>query len=143
MELTLLIDTSSESGQRVARRLSEEPIAWFTTVSKAGTPQPRPVWFLWNGQTFLIFSQPQGYKVQHLRANPNVSLHLDGDGQGGDIIVFVGEAHLEEKPVPKADLEAYIKKYRDGLKRIGMTPDTFVEIYQTVIRITPSKLRGH
>jgi PPOX class probable F420-dependent enzyme len=139
----LLIDTSSEFGKRVARRLSEEPIAWFTTVSKDGIPQPRPVWFLWNGQSFLIFSQPQGFKVRHLRDNPNVSLHLDGDGQGGDIIVFVGEAHLEEGLVPKTDLDAYMIKYRDGLRRIGMTPDSFTESYQTVIRMKPSKLRGH
>ena len=139
----MLIDTSTEFGMRVSNRLSEERIAWFTTVSQKGTPQPRPVWFLWNGESFLIFSKQEGYKVNHLDANPRVALHLDGDGQGGDIIVFTGEAHVDVKPLAATDLEAYIEKYRQGFKRIGMSPETFAESYQTAIRMTPIKLRGH
>jgi len=139
----LLIDTATEFGQRVSRRLSEDSIGWFTTVSKDGTPQPRPVWFLWNGESFLIFSQQKGYKVRHLEDNSKVALHLNGDQQGGDIVVFVGEARVETGPLDAADLEAYIEKYRQGFKGIGMSPETFAENYPTAIRMTPTKLRGH
>lgn len=139
----MLIDTSTEYGKRVSNRLSEERIAWFTTVSQDGTPQPRPIWFLWNGESFLIFSQPEGYKVGHLASNPKVALHLDGDGLGGDIVVFIGEAQVETNPLAVTDLEAYIEKYRQGFTRIGLSPETFAETYQTAIRMTPTKLRGH
>jgi PPOX class probable F420-dependent enzyme len=142
-EKHLIIDTTTEFGERVARRLSQEKIAWFTTVSQDGTPQPRPVWFLWNGESFLIFSQAEGFKVRHLNANPKASLHLDGDGQGGDIVVFVGEAQVETNPIVPDDQAAYIEKYRKGFKRIGMSPDTFAARYQIAIRLTPGKLRGH
>ncbi len=143
MAETLIIDTSSEFGERVSRRLDQEQIAWFTTVSRDGTPQPRPVWFLWNGESFLIFSRPEGYKIRHLNDNPKACLHFDGDGQGGDIIVFLGEAYVEREPIPIVDLEAYIEKYQAGFKRIDMSPDTFRESYRTIIRMVPSKLRGH
>lgn len=136
-------DASTEFGARVARRLAEERIAWLTTVSSNGTPQPRPIWFLWNGNSFLLFSRPSGYKVKHLSSNPKASIHLNGDGEGGDIIVFVGEAFIEEQPIPPADLEAYIEKYREGFKRIGTTPERFTEDYQTAIRMVPTQLRGH
>lgn len=139
----MLIDTSTDFGIRVSHRLSEEHIAWFTTVSMDGTPQTRPIWFLWNGGSFLIFSEPHGNKVRHLGSNPKASIHLDGDGNGGDIVVFVGEAYVETKPIPNADLEAYIEKYREGFKQISTTPERFAENYQTAIRMVPSKLRGH
>jgi PPOX class probable F420-dependent enzyme len=81
--------------------------------------------------------------VRHLGINPRASIHLDGDGKGGDIIVFVGEAFVQEQPIPQEDLDAYIEKYREGFKRIGMTPESFAENYQTAIRMRPLKLRGH
>ena len=31
-------------------------MAWMTTVGDDGTPQPNPVWFLWDEDGFLVFS---------------------------------------------------------------------------------------
>jgi len=53
-----MIDLTSKFGHRAARRLAEEKIIWLTTMDNLGHPQPRPVWFLWNGASILIFSQP-------------------------------------------------------------------------------------
>ena len=46
---SVLPDPSTEFGARVARRLDEEVVAWLTVVDGAGTPQPAPIWFLWDG----------------------------------------------------------------------------------------------
>ena len=51
-------DDSTEIGARAERRLREEEIAWLTTVRADGQPQSVPVWFLWDGDAFLIYSQP-------------------------------------------------------------------------------------
>src|SRR5436190_12240754 len=51
-----LVDASTEFGQRVERRLREEKIAWLTTVAPSGTPQPVPVWFLWDGSDSMLIS---------------------------------------------------------------------------------------
>lgn len=74
------IDTTTDFGKRVERRLREERIAWLTTVRRDGTPQPLPVWFLWDGDTILIYSQPNQQKLRNIRHNPKVSLNLDGNG---------------------------------------------------------------
>jgi PPOX class probable F420-dependent enzyme len=58
-----MIDLTSTFGKRVARRLEEERIIWLTTVDSNGNPQPRPVWFLWDGKTILVFSRKAGYKI--------------------------------------------------------------------------------
>lgn len=65
-----MIDLSTQFGQRVAKRLEEESIIWLITVSQDGFPQPRPVWFWWNGESFLIFSRPEGAKLRHIQRNP-------------------------------------------------------------------------
>ncbi len=137
------IDANTEFGQRVARRLETEPIIWLTTVAADGAPYPRPVWFLWDGATFLIYSRPNTFKLRHIQQRPIVALNLDGDGLGGNIIVITGRAKVDPNAPPANVVPAYIEKYTSGLKRINMTADQFAQVYSTAIRITPEKLRGH
>lgn len=138
-----LIDTNTEFGQRVARRLTAERIAWLTTIDSEGRPQPRPVWFLWEGETILIYSRPDTAKLRHIQRNPHVALNLDGDGLGGDIIVLTGEASLDAAAPPADQVPAYVEKYQPGFARIRMTPAQFALAYPVAIRIRLSKLRGH
>jgi len=137
------IDTNSEFGGRAARRLKDELIGWLTTSAADGTPQPSPIWFLWDGETALIYSQPNAPKLRHIAANPRVSLHLDGDGRGGDIVILTGEARVEEATPPVNQNPAYLAKYAGGIKGIGQTPDSFSQAYSVPVRFTPAKLRGH
>jgi PPOX class probable F420-dependent enzyme len=136
------IDTSSEFGGRVVRRLNEEQIGWLTTMGPDGTPQPSPIWFLWDGETALVYSQPKTPKLRHIAANPRVSLHLDGNGRGGDIVILTGDARIDDATPPANDLPAYVTKYADGIQGIGHTPESFAQAYSVPIRFTPSKLRG-
>ena len=64
-----------------------------------GTPQPVPVWFLWDGDaSILLYSRPDQPKLRNIGRNPRVSLHLDGNGQGGDVVVCLGEAFVSDDP---------------------------------------------
>jgi PPOX class probable F420-dependent enzyme len=138
-----MIDLTTSFGKLVTRRLEEERIIWLTTVDVHRKPQPRPVWFLWDGKTILIFSREAGHKVKHIQNNPMVSLNLDSDGKGGNIVVLLGEASLENSPIPTEQIERYLEKYSQGLERINMTPDEFQSNYSIAIRITPTSMRGH
>ncbi len=139
-----MIDQKNEFGARVAKRLREESTIWFTTTGADGTPQPRPVWFLWDeaSNTFLIFSQPAGAKVRHIERNPHVALNLNSNPYGGDIVVFTGEAEILRGNIPADFMKAYVAKYRAGMKNIGMNPQQFEQSYSMAIRVTPSKMRG-
>lgn len=137
------IDERTPFGKRVARRLQEERIIWLTTVSQAGEPNPRPVWFLWDGNDIIIYSRPGTYKLKHIRNNPNVSLSFDGDGMGGDIVIIAGRAHIDQDVQPADQVSAYINKYTEGLQRINMTPQEFAQEYSVALRIEPHRIRGH
>ncbi len=138
-----MIDLNTEYGQRVARRLAEERIGWLTTVDGSGMPQPRPVWFLWQEDSLLIYSRPATHKLEHIARNPHVALNLDGDGLGGDIVVLTGSAQIDPAAPPADQSPAYVGKYADGMARIGMTARQFASVYSVAIRLTVSGLRGH
>jgi len=137
------IDPATPFGERVARRLREDEIGWLTTVGPDRTPQPSPVWFLWDGATFLIYSQPGTPKLRNVARTPRASLHLNSDDRGDDIIVLVGDARFDADQPAADQVAAYLAKYRDGIARIGLTPESFATAYRAAIRLTPTALRGH
>ena len=53
----LRIDPSTDFGARVERRLRDEIVIWLVTVGPSGAPEPAPVWFLWDGQSFVVYSR--------------------------------------------------------------------------------------
>ena len=138
-----VIDVSSEFGRRVERRLRGEKLAWLTTVDSAGTPQPVPVWFLWDGAgSILVYSRPETPKLRAIERNPHVSLNLDGNGHGGDIVVALGEASVSGDP-PAHEVRAYVEKYAPLIEQNRWTPESFAADYSVPIRIAVRRVRGH
>ena len=138
-----MLEESSEFGRRAARRLREERLAWLTTVSPQGMPQPVPVWFLWDGDaSILLYSRPDKPKLRNIGRNPRVSLHLDGNGQGGDVVVCLGEASVSNDP-PSDRVPEYVEKYAAFIERNRWTPESFAADYSVPLRIAISRIRGH
>ena len=138
-----MLDETTEFGARAARRLRDELIGWLTTVDPTGTPQPIPVWFLWDGdRNLLLYSQPGTAKLRNIERNPNVALNLDGNGQGGDIVVCLGEARLSDDP-PGDRVPAYVEKYLPLIERNGWSPGSFAADYSVPLRMTITRIRGH
>jgi PPOX class probable F420-dependent enzyme len=141
--MAFAIDTSTAFGERAARRLREELLGWLVTVSPAGAPQPVPVWFLWDGAgSVLLYSRPGKPKLRNIAANPRVSLHLDGDGRGGDIVTLSGRATVSDDP-PADRVDEYVAKYRPLIEGNGWTPASFAADYSVPVRIELTRLAGH
>jgi PPOX class probable F420-dependent enzyme len=140
-----LPDQSTPFGERVARRLHNDRLIWFTTVDAKGTPQPTPVWFLWDDatSTIHIYSRSDARRLAHVQQNPRVALNFDGNGYGGDIIVITGEAQLSPADPSADQLPAYVEKYRDFIATRYETPENFASIYSVALRIRPIAIRGH
>ena len=117
--------------RRVESRLKKESVVWLVTVGKEGRPQAVPVWFWWDGREFLIFAQ-HGAKVNHIRANPHVELHLNEIDD--DIVRASGEARITTRPQAHTVPE-YVRKYGSQIKGFGWTPEEFSRRYPNVIRV--------
>jgi PPOX class probable F420-dependent enzyme len=136
-----MIDLSSEFGNHVTKRLGDDGVLWLTTVSSDGKPQPNPVWFHWDGESFLIYTKPDAVKLINIKQNPNVSLNLEGaTPYGGDVVVFDGIASVEAHS-PELD-PAYYAKYEETAQELGRDLSDVYQEYSVTIRVEPIKVRG-
>jgi PPOX class probable F420-dependent enzyme len=129
-------------GPLLRRRLREEYFVWLTTVGSDLAPQPRPVWFIWQKDSFLIYSQPKAHKVQHLIRHPKVALHFNADRTADkDVLVFIGTASIDPDAPLAYRVPAYLRKYREGIAAINMTPEQLSLEYSVAIRVKPTSVR--
>lgn len=118
--------------------LRESAVAWLST-SADGMPAVVPVWFLWDGDTFLVFSKPHARKVRNIAQNPRVMLAIGEPEDDFDVQLVEGRAEL----IPAQDLDALLAmiatKYRRWLAGIGLGLDEFAATYPQPIRIAPTR----
>jgi PPOX class probable F420-dependent enzyme len=136
-----MIDFDTDFGQKVLQRLQDEEIIWLTTVDSHNRPQPRPVWFHWDGETLLIFSKSQAAKVRHILRSPIVALHFNTDEYGGDVAVLHGEANISAPPTEER-YQAYELKYRILIHDLGGIFKQLLLDYPVVILVRPTSMRG-
>jgi PPOX class probable F420-dependent enzyme len=140
-ESIAMIDLNTVLGTQVDQRLRDEEVIWLTTVSPDGVPHPNPVWFFWDGQEIILYSQPKAYRIRNLRLNPKVALNLQGAGPLGEaVVVIYGEARLD--PHYRQPHPGYAKKYQKFLSEMNMTLEQLIVSYSVEIRIRPTRLRG-
>lgn len=132
---------SGQFGERAARRLREETVIWLTTVGADGTPQPNPVWFLWEEpDTLLVYNRSDAHRLKHVAARPRVTMHFNHHG-GGDVVVLTGTARIVDRP-PAHEHPAYLAKYEAMAARVGGSPAEFAAQYPVPLEITIERVRG-
>lgn len=136
------MDWDSAEGQKLAERLRKEMVIWLTTVRADGMPTPTPVWFVWEGESIRMYSQPGKLKLRNLAANPKASLNLNSDEEGDAVVVFTGEVTIEPEAEPANHNPAYLEKYRASIKNIQMTPESFSAEYAVPLRFHIRSIRA-
>ena len=135
-----LLDVSTALGKAVKRRLEKELIIWLATGGRDSQPHTVPVWFLWDGKSFLIYSVP-GQKVNDIVANPKVQLHFNTTPDGDDVVRIDGEAtRLKRYPLAHR-VPSYIRKYARLIKGYDWKPEGFARQYHVALRVKPTRLR--
>jgi PPOX class probable F420-dependent enzyme len=134
----------SDFGRRVHTRLREEKVIWLATTGADGTPQPNPVWFLWDDtdEVFLVYSANDAARLDHVAVRPRVSLNFNSDADGDDVVVFAGVAEQAVDVPGPNEHDPYVAKYAADVERIGMDPTSFAQKYSVPLRIRIRKVRG-
>src|SRR5690242_21807993 len=135
-----MLDLTQPLHQLVAEHLHSNVIAWNVTVRSVGRPHLVAVWFIWNDEHLLVFSKPNNQKVRNLRQNPNVTVALDDTDDGDDPIVIEGAAELVDDSDISTNLPAYLEKYGEAMKEIGLPGAQMAKVYSQAIRITPARV---
>ena len=105
--------------RHVESRLKKDVVIWLVTAGPDRRPQSVPVWYVWDGSSFLIYARP-GIKVSHIKANPYVELHLNTDETGDEVIRASGYATIPKSQRPAHKEPAYLRKYRSHILGLGI-----------------------
>ena len=122
------------------RRIDEDYVFWLTTVTDSGAPAPNPVWFIADGDDLVVFTDPYTRKVHNIEQRPTVSVHFNSDSAGGNVVVITAEVDMDHEQAPSA-YPAFIDKYRDGIKALGLTVEEIDHTFNTRLRIRPKRVR--
>jgi len=135
-----ILDLAKERDAHIDQRLRTNTVIWLITVRPDGRPHAVAVWFLWDGDEFLLFSRPNNQKLRNLQSNSNVLLALDDTHKGADPITIEGTGTLLAAGEVDVTFAAYVEKYGKDIKRIGFTPEQMAAEYSQAIRIQPTRL---
>src|SRR5439155_25384027 len=120
MAVKTFIDASTQYGSNAERLLRSDPTVWLTTVAADGTPQANAVWFIWEGDTALMYSIPNQAKLKNIARNPNVALNLDSKKHGDGIVILTGTAAVDTRALPVNKNRPYMAKYRTEIARLTL-----------------------
>jgi len=125
------------------QRLRSTPLAWLTTVRADGQPQTSYVWFHHAGGDIVVLSQPQAPKIRNIGANPKVSFNLDGNPVTGDGVLTIEAGAEVIGELPDDRWQAYLAKYESRIRKGPWgTPDAFIAMFSSAIRIVPGRVRA-
>ena len=119
-------------------RLKNDLVIWLVTAGKDRRPHAVPVWFWWDGKTFLIYAV-RGQKTRSIRENSYVELHLNSDDAGNDVVRVEGRATIPLDQAPAEQVRGYVRKYAESIKDLGLSPRQFAGEYNVPIRVRPTK----
>ena len=138
----MVFDPGADTDRHALERLDRDMIGWLTTVTADGQPQTFPIWFLWDDGEILVYSDRRAKRNQNIAANDRVTLHLNDDGRGGDVVVVEGEARIDDTVPPPEDNAAYNRKYGEWIKDSFSTAEEFTSIYNVPLKVRPTRGRS-
>ena len=123
--------------------LREDPVVWLSSVQRDGRPHLVPVWFHWDGERIVAFSKPHARKVDNLRDDPRVMLAVGTPGPDFGVELIEATAELPDRPAADLIPDGFAAKYRDLLRRAGLSVQRFAEIYSQPIVLMPTRFIGY
>lgn len=123
--------------------LRSDPVVWLSSVQANGRPHVVPVWFHWDGDRIVAFSKPQARKIENLRGSPAVMLAVGTPGPDFEVELIEATAELPDEPAERLIPAGFATKYRELLKRAGLSVQRFAEVYSQPIVLRPTRFLGY
>jgi PPOX class probable F420-dependent enzyme len=134
---------STECRPHVEAALRDDPVVWLSSVQADGRPHLVPVWFHWDGERIVAFSKPHARKVDNLRGQPHVMLAVGTPGPDFEVELIEATAELPEEPAESLIPVGFGAKYRELLRRAGLTVQRYAEVYSQPIVLRPTRFLGY
>lgn len=123
--------------------LRDDSVVWLSSVQADGRPHVVPVWFHWDGERIVAFSKPRARKVDNLRDQPRVMLAVGTPGPDFEVELIEATAELPDSSASDVMPVGFGAKYRELLRRAGLTVQRFAEVYSQPIVLRPTRFLGY
>lgn len=123
--------------------LRDDPVVWLSSVQPDGRPHVVPVWFHWDGERIVAFSKPRARKIENLREHASVMLAVGTPGPEFEVELIEATAELPDVPASDVMPDGFGAKYRELLRRAGLTVQKFAEVYSQPIVLRPTRFLGY
>jgi hypothetical protein len=124
----------------IARQLlQDEPLLRLSYTALDGGPRVIPLGYLWDGDSFRIWTIPHSAKVAALRADPRVAITIDILGPPPRVLLVRGRAELStvdgvpdgylaasHRTLPAeawADFDSQVRQLYERMVAISISPD--------------------
>lgn len=134
---------TTECRPHVEAALRDDPVVWLSSVQSDGRPHVVPVWFHWDGERIVAFSKPHARKVDNLRGQPSVMLAVGTPGPDFEVELIEATAELPEEPAESLIPPGFGAKYRELLRRAGLSVQRYAEVYSQAIVLRPTRFLGY
>lgn len=118
--------------------LRDRPTATLSTIRRDGSPQASVVWYLWDGDEFVISTIHTTAKWRNLRRDPRCSLCIE-DPETGQMVVAYGVARLNDGEVRDRTLELVDRYYGDSAKTDAHMKRIFGTDDRVLILLSPTR----
>lgn len=132
----------AEPRESIARSLRRETVVWLSSVRPDGAPHVVPIWFVWDGESILVFSKPNAPKVRNLRADPRAMVAVGRPGPDFDVELVEVTAEIVPESSPGLLPDGFVGKYASLARRAGIAMDRFAATYSQPIRLHPTRWLG-
>jgi hypothetical protein len=132
----LMTDVTRVMAMPIAQQLlRDEPILHLSYTGRDGAPRVIPIGYLWDGDSFRMWTIPGSAKVRALQADPRVAITIDIPGPPPRVLLVRGQAALATVDgVPDGYLEA---SYRTMPQEAWKGFETQVRgLYEQMVAIT-------
>lgn len=134
---------SADCRPHVEAALRDDPVVWLSSVQADGRPHLVPVWFHWDGDRIVAFSKPHARKVDNLRGQPRVMLAVGTPGPDFEVELIEATAELPDEKAESLIPAGFGAKYRELLRRAGLTVQRYAEVYSQPIVLRPTRFLGY
>lgn len=116
--------------KEVTGMLAKAHTYWLGTVRPDGRPHVMPVWGVWMDGAVYFGTDRESQKGRNLRANPAVTVHLDGEYA----------VILEGRAGQVSDAGVIAKLDKDYAKKYGMSLTSASPVEPFVVAVEPAKI---
>jgi PPOX class probable F420-dependent enzyme len=85
-----------DESKKIAEFLAEPHLADLVTLMADGAPHVAPVWYSWDGESYVVLAEPSTVKIRNIRGDARVAMSIASRQAPYSYVLVQGKATITE-----------------------------------------------